>query len=121
MLVMPRGLHRYYGADHLHFITCSCYRRLPLLRSARSRDRFLSVRTNSPALPLRGGGICRNAGTYPLATERARGRDPFHGDASIEAAHGSCLVAENETARSASDKTVRRDSCAAAVLADSFP
>jgi hypothetical protein len=23
MLVMPRGLHRYYGADHLHFITCS--------------------------------------------------------------------------------------------------
>jgi putative transposase len=41
--VMPRGLHRYYGADHLHFITCSCYRRLPLLRSARSRDRLLSV------------------------------------------------------------------------------
>ncbi len=40
---MPRGLHRYYGAGHLHFITCSCYRRLPLLRSARSRDRFLSV------------------------------------------------------------------------------
>jgi putative transposase len=43
MLVMPRGLHRYYGADHPHFITCSCYRRLPLLRSARSRDRILSV------------------------------------------------------------------------------
>ncbi|MFZ0478332.1 MAG: transposase [Terriglobales bacterium] len=40
---MPRGLHRYYGAQHLHFITCSCYRRLPLLRTARSRDRFLSV------------------------------------------------------------------------------
>src|SRR5271168_665047 len=43
ILVMPRGLHRYYGAGHLHFITCSCYRRLPLLRFARSRDRFLSV------------------------------------------------------------------------------
>jgi len=43
MLAMPRGLHRYYGADHLHFITCSCYRRLPLLRSARSRARLLSV------------------------------------------------------------------------------
>ncbi len=40
---MPRGLHRFYGADHLHFITCSCYRRLPLLRSARSRDCLLSV------------------------------------------------------------------------------
>ena len=43
ILVMPRGLHRYYGADHLHFITCSCYRRMSLLRSARSRDRLLSV------------------------------------------------------------------------------
>src|SRR6202167_2962618 len=25
---MPAGLHRSYGAHHLHFITCSCYRRL---------------------------------------------------------------------------------------------
>jgi putative transposase len=40
---MPRGLHRTYGAHHLHFITCSCYRRLPFLRTARSRDRFLSI------------------------------------------------------------------------------
>lgn len=42
-LAMPSGLHRSYGAHHLHFITCSCYRRLPLLRRARSRDRFLSI------------------------------------------------------------------------------
>ena len=40
---MPSGLHRTYGAHHLHFITCSCYRRLPLLRTARSRDWFLSI------------------------------------------------------------------------------
>jgi putative transposase len=40
---MPRGLHRTYGAHHLHFITCSCYRRLSFLRTARSRDRFLSI------------------------------------------------------------------------------
>jgi putative transposase len=40
---MPSGLHRTYGAHHLHFITCSCYRRLPLLRSARSRNQFLSI------------------------------------------------------------------------------
>ncbi len=40
---MPSGLHRTYGAHHLHFITCSCYRRLPLLGTARSRDRFLSI------------------------------------------------------------------------------
>jgi putative transposase len=40
---MPAGLHRTYGAHHLHFITCSCYRRLPFLSPARSRDRFLSI------------------------------------------------------------------------------
>src|SRR5712672_3707784 len=40
---MPSGLHRTYGAHHLHFITGSCYRRLPLLSSARGRDLFLSV------------------------------------------------------------------------------
>jgi len=40
---MPSGLHRTYGAHHLHFITCSCYRRLPFLSAARSRNRFLSI------------------------------------------------------------------------------
>ena len=40
---MPTVLHRTYGAHHLHFITCSCYQRLPFLRTARSRDRFLSI------------------------------------------------------------------------------
>jgi hypothetical protein len=42
-LVMPRGLHRYYGANELHFVTCSCYHRMPNLRSIRSRDCFLSI------------------------------------------------------------------------------
>ena len=40
---MPSGLHRTYGSHHLHFITCSCYRRLPFLNRARSRDCFLSI------------------------------------------------------------------------------
>ena len=40
---MPSGLHRTYGTHHLHFITCSCYRRLPFLSSPRSRGRFLSI------------------------------------------------------------------------------
>jgi len=35
---MPAGLKRYYGKGHLHFITFSCYRRLPLLKTARARD-----------------------------------------------------------------------------------
>jgi len=43
MVVMPSGLHRTYGAHHLHFITCSCYRRLPFLDTVRCRDRLLSI------------------------------------------------------------------------------
>src|SRR5579863_3425450 len=42
-LVMPAGLHRTFGAHHLHFITCSCWRRLPFFCTARARDRFLSI------------------------------------------------------------------------------
>ena len=40
---MPSGLHRYYGAQHAHFITCSCYRRLPLLDTPRRRDLLLKI------------------------------------------------------------------------------
>ena len=40
---MWRNLKRYYGAGDLHFITCSCYRRQPLLGTARRRDLFLTV------------------------------------------------------------------------------
>jgi putative transposase len=40
---MTIGLHRYYGAHHLHFITWSCYRRRPLLRTVKSRDFFLDI------------------------------------------------------------------------------
>jgi putative transposase len=40
---MPAGLHRTYGTHHLHFITCSCYQRLPLLNSSKDRDRFLKI------------------------------------------------------------------------------
>ena len=40
---MTLGLQRYYGAHHLHFITWSCYRRQPLLRSARRRDCLVDI------------------------------------------------------------------------------
>ena len=40
---MPHRLHRYYGAGYSHFITKSCYRRLPLLGSPRNRDLFVRV------------------------------------------------------------------------------
>jgi hypothetical protein len=39
---MPSSPHRRYGAHHPHFITCSCYRRSPSLKPARTRDCFLS-------------------------------------------------------------------------------
>jgi putative transposase len=40
---LKNPLERRYGHRHLHFITCSCYRRLPLLDTARKRDLFLKV------------------------------------------------------------------------------
>jgi putative transposase len=38
---MPKGLRRYYGRGHLHFITFSCYGRRPLLRAIRAKNLFL--------------------------------------------------------------------------------
>ena len=40
---MHDKLHRYYGAGYLHFITTSCYRRLPLLGKPQNRDLLLKV------------------------------------------------------------------------------
>jgi putative transposase len=40
---MANKLIRYYGRGHLHFITFTCYRRLPLLHSVRARNVFVSL------------------------------------------------------------------------------
>jgi len=40
---MTRGLHRYYGAQDLHFITGSCYRREAELGTPPRRDLFLQI------------------------------------------------------------------------------
>ena len=40
---MPAGLKRYYGGGDLHFITFSCYHRLPLLKASANRDLFLAT------------------------------------------------------------------------------
>ncbi|MGA2203368.1 MAG: transposase [Halobacteriota archaeon] len=42
-VAMRHTLRRYYGAGDLHFITCSCYRRQPLLGTARRRNLLLTV------------------------------------------------------------------------------
>ena len=38
---MTKGLKRYYGQGQLHFLTFSCYRRLPLLGTVRARNLFV--------------------------------------------------------------------------------
>ena len=40
---MPKGLSRRYGQGHLHFITCSCYRRLPLFATVRAKSSFVKI------------------------------------------------------------------------------
>ena len=40
---MKNRLERRYGWGHLHFITCSCYRRLPFFDSEPRRDVFLRI------------------------------------------------------------------------------
>ena len=40
---MAQKLIRHYGRGHLHFITFTCYRRMPLLRSVRARNVFVHV------------------------------------------------------------------------------
>src|SRR5439155_22622538 len=40
---MPRNLKRYYGRGDLHFLTFSCYRRLPLLGSMAARNTFVGA------------------------------------------------------------------------------
>ncbi len=40
---MPKGLKRYYGRGDLHFVTFSCYRRLPLLGTMRARNLFVQA------------------------------------------------------------------------------
>jgi putative transposase len=41
--LVANKLRRYYGAGYLHFITTSCYRRLPLLEKPQHRDLLLDV------------------------------------------------------------------------------
>ena len=38
---MPRGLKRYYGKGDLHFVTFSCYRKLPFLGAKHARGVFV--------------------------------------------------------------------------------
>jgi putative transposase len=59
---LTNKLRRYYGAGYLHFITTSCYRRLPLVQRPQHRDLLLKVlesvrRRYHFAVSLCGGGL----------------------------------------------------------------
>jgi putative transposase len=40
---MPKRLNHYYGRRDLHFLTFSCYRRLPLLGTAGARNVYVDA------------------------------------------------------------------------------
>jgi REP element-mobilizing transposase RayT len=107
---MPRGLHRYFGAHHLHFITCSCYRRLPRLRSARSRDRLLAVleQTRQRYRFVVVGYVVMPEHIHLLISEPEVGTH-LDGHASLEA-HRPCAVAEEKAPCFAPDRVIWRAS-----------
>ena len=88
--VMPSGLHRSYGADHLHFITTACYQRRPFLGSPRARDLFLSVleETRQRYRFVVVGYVAMPEHIHLLISEHSVDRD-----ASTEAAHRKRSVA----------------------------
>jgi hypothetical protein len=86
-LAMPKGLRRRYGLSHLHFITCSCYRRLPLFASASAKNLFCEASGRSARPPrVRARGLCRHAGTHSPAHQLAGEGHSFHRHAVLEAA-----------------------------------
>ncbi|HET6217111.1 MAG TPA: hypothetical protein VFE27_08850 [Acidobacteriaceae bacterium] len=103
---MPADLQRTYGAHHLHFITCSCYRRLPLLNSARPRARFLGIleQTRQRYRFVVVGYVAMPEHVRLLLTEPEVGT--LDRDAGAEAAHGPGIVAQEKASRSATARIV---------------
>ncbi len=69
---MTKGLIRHYGHGHLHFITFSCYRRMPLLHSVRARNIFVKILGEVRARPAR-------IHVTVVANRAVRGRDHSRG------------------------------------------
>ena len=67
---MKYRLKRFYGLGHLHFITCSRYRRRPLLASIHAPDLLLKIlHDDYPLTSLVGGHTYRE----PISTTRHTG------------------------------------------------
>jgi putative transposase len=72
---MKNKLKRHYGRKDLHFITCSCYQRKPLLGAAQARNRFVKilgeVRKRHPFLLV--GYVLMPEHVHLLLSEPAKG------------------------------------------------
>ncbi len=103
---MPAGLRRTYGAQHLHFITCSCYHRLPLLISSKARDCFLEIleQTRQRYRFVVVGYAVMPEHVHLLLTER--GSESVDRHAGTQTAHGACIVAQEKTLRSRAARVV---------------
>ena len=101
---MPAGLKRYYGKGHLHFVTFSCYRRLPLLKTVRAREIFVAelgkVRDETGFQLI--GYVVMPGHVHVLVSEPKQG-NAVDGAAEIEAASGdgNCVSAEGRRERRA--------------------
>ena len=87
---MPRGLTRYYGAGDLHFITCSCYHRQPLLGTPKRRDLFLRwawhlvvPHRRANRADILGGMATATASRHLLVSPAARDRKFYTGIAIV--------------------------------------
>jgi len=81
---VTKGLIRYYGSQDLHFITCSCYRRQPQLKTAKRRDLFLKIleetRRKYRSLSCIGTWSCRNTFICSSPNWRSRSFGRNEGD-----------------------------------------
>ena len=79
---MPKGLKRYYGNDHLDFLTLQLLSPAAMAwGSPRARPVLTYPRRGSTALPVRGGGLCCHAGTHSSIDQRAEAGQALNGDA----------------------------------------
>jgi len=104
---MPAGLKRYYGKGHLHFITFSCYRRLPLLKTVRARHLRARVGKGPRRDGVSSDRVCGHAGARAPVDERTETRNAIDRVAEIKTAG----VAEDAQA----EKIRRRGAVTAAV------
>jgi len=73
--------------------------------------------TDAPRLPFRGRRIRCDAGTHPPSGDGTRNRNSVYGDASVKAALGRCVVAEEKASGPRATQLIPRRGLAASVLA----